>query len=203
MEPLRALLHVGIVVTLSGAATPTEMTELKAEAARLWRPYGIELTWFDHDEDCASAAFIDWIAPVDLLVRLSIEDGAAKPDPRHLLPVPLGAVQFMRGVPEENVHLLYRSIAHMVLDARMSGWPIGLLPPPLRDQFVGRALGRVFAHELGHVLLGAPVHAATGLMRANFSPSDLVLPQRAHLSLTPTIVRRLQRRFAGESLSGS
>jgi hypothetical protein len=34
----------------------------------------------------------------------------------------------------------------------------------------GVALGRVLAHEIGHVLINAPEHDSTRLMRATFSP---------------------------------
>src|SRR5437763_15322959 len=75
MNQLRALLHVGVIVsTLSGSITPAEMTELRTEVARVWQPYGVELTWFDRVEDCASAwSSSAWLAPVDVLVRLSAE----------------------------------------------------------------------------------------------------------------------------------
>jgi hypothetical protein len=38
---------------------------------------------------------------------------------------------------------------------------------------VGELLGRAIAHEIGHLLLGTNRHAARGLMRACWSPSDL------------------------------
>jgi hypothetical protein len=42
------------------------------------------------------------------------------------------------------------------------------------DTFLGRALGRVLAHEIGHYLLGTAQHTMRGLMRAQFTPQDLL-----------------------------
>ena len=49
----------------------------------------------------------------------------------------------------------------------------------VRDHELARALGRVLAHEIGHVLLAAPYHDRAGLMRAAFRPDELAGPNRA------------------------
>jgi hypothetical protein len=41
-----------------------------------------------------------------------------------------------------------------------------------------QALGRVMAHEIGHLLLGTPEHSASGLMRKLSSPQDLQTTRR-------------------------
>ena len=46
-----------------------------------------------------------------------------------------------------------------------------------RDE-MGRALGRVAAHEIGHVLLALPNHQRQGLMRESFQAIDMVVPVR-------------------------
>jgi hypothetical protein len=61
---------------------------------------------------------------------------------------------------------------------------------------VGRALGRVLAHEVGHVLLGAFRHGRTGLMRASFIPSELVDYRRRSYTLSSAEVARLTQRTA-------
>ena len=59
---------------------------------------------------------------------------------------------------------------------------------------MGRALGRVLAHEIGHVLLAAPNHQANGLMRPSFLPEDLVSLQRWSFTLSIGEVTRLRQR---------
>lgn len=64
----------------------------------------------------------------------------------------------------------------------------------MHDAELARALGRVLAHELGHVLLAVPGHAPKGLMRRTFSPGDLAAPDRLRFSLTANDVSRLRSR---------
>jgi hypothetical protein len=61
---------------------------------------------------------------------------------------------------------------------------------------VGRALGRVLAHEVGHVLLAGSSHARSGLMRASFVPAELVDYRRRAYTLSSAEVARLARRAA-------
>ncbi len=196
METLRPLLHVGVVLLMSGSITPAQMTELRAEAERVWQPYGVALTWLDGHADCALASHDDWSEPADIYVSLTAEEGRAslEYDRRGLLP-PLGSVLFHANVPDRTVHLAYRPVQRMVMGAHVSGWSVALLPPPRREQFLGRALGRVFAHELGHVLLGTRAHADAGLMRATFSAADLVVIDRVHMRLNRELMQRLVYRI--------
>lgn len=195
MDPLRTLVHVGVVLTMSGSMTPTEIASLQSEAARLWSPYGVHLTWFDRVDDCAAAWTTGWLAPVDLLVRVASEnDDPAADRGRRQLP-PLGSVIFEAGLPDRIVRLRVPAVERLVLGSHLGGWLIGTVPLPLREQLVGRALGRVFAHELGHVLIGMPAHARDGLMRPTFAPADLISPDQTHLRLSGTLLRRLEGRI--------
>ena len=53
----------------------------------------------------------------------------------------------------------------------------------IREQVVGRAIGRVIAHEIGHVLLRTTGHAPHGLMRAVQRADELVDPARTRYRL--------------------
>lgn len=59
---------------------------------------------------------------------------------------------------------------------------------------VGRALGRVLAHEIGHVILSARGHQPRGLMRRVFLAPDLVAPQRHPYELSRAELERLRER---------
>jgi hypothetical protein len=63
------------------------------------------------------------------------------------------------------------------------------------DRELARALGRVLAHEIGHVLLGARNHDQTGLMRVSFLPDELAAADRAPFRLTCLDVGRLRSRI--------
>jgi hypothetical protein len=43
-----------------------------------------------------------------------------------------------------------------------------------RDRVLGRALGRVLAHELYHILSGTKRHSARGLAKASFAVDELI-----------------------------
>ena len=47
-------------------------------------------------------------------------------------------------------------------------------PPAVRDFLFGRAMARVLAHELYHVLAGTTEHAGSGMARPAYSSSDLL-----------------------------
>ena len=59
---------------------------------------------------------------------------------------------------------------------------------------LGRALGRVLAHEIGHVLLLAPDHQPQGLMRASFAPADMLRLERGSFTLSKSEIARLRER---------
>jgi hypothetical protein len=59
---------------------------------------------------------------------------------------------------------------------------------------VGRALGRVLAHEIGHVILAVRCHGTRGLMRPVFLANDLVTHNRQSYSLSDGELTRLRGR---------
>jgi hypothetical protein len=65
-------------------------------------------------------------------------------------------------------------------------------PARLRDQIVGRAVGRALAHEIGHFVLRSPHHGKAGLMRAEQRASALVSPDRKPFGLARVDEARLQ-----------
>lgn len=56
-----------------------------------------------------------------------------------------------------------------------------------------QALGRVIAHEIGHLLLGTPEHSSSGLMRRLMSPDDLRVTDRDAWLFTSTQREHLQQ----------
>jgi hypothetical protein len=59
---------------------------------------------------------------------------------------------------------------------------------------VGRALGRVLAHEIGHVILAVRCHERRGLMRPVFLATDLVTYNRQSYGLSDAELTRLRGR---------
>jgi hypothetical protein len=71
----------------------------------------------------------------------------------------------------------------MIEEARLWHIPPGEWPRTIREQIVGRAIGRVIAHEIGHVVLRTSGHAPHGLMRAVQRADELVDPARTRYRL--------------------
>jgi hypothetical protein len=67
--------------------------------------------------------------------------------------------------------------------------------PFVGERDMGRALGRVLAHEIGHVLLAVAQHDRAGLMRAVFTPAELGSPDRESFQLTSDDLGRLRSRI--------
>jgi hypothetical protein len=64
----------------------------------------------------------------------------------------------------------------------------------LGDALLGRALARVIAHEIYHIMGRTHLHGRSGVARASLSGSDLI----AHgLSFAPEDARRIRPRFGG------
>jgi len=64
-----------------------------------------------------------------------------------------------------------------------------------RDVAVGRLLGRVLAHEIGHVLLSTTGHAERGLMRQFLDAGEASAPSDENFQLSESDRARLALRF--------
>jgi hypothetical protein len=143
------------------------------EAAAIWREYGVSLEWVEMD--CG-------VAPsIEVLIERSIRDGGTREV--------LGRATILDSIATGPVRISYEAV-EALLDHH------AMVTSVTVDRVLGTAIGRVLAHELGHVLLGSPgYHDAEGLMRAKFQPDDLARPERSRFRLAPFSVERLRTRF--------
>ena len=94
----------------------------------------------------------------------------------------LGAIVFDHdNVPATTLTIDVAAVAAIVARVRLGGRPFDQWPPAWRDTLVGRALGRVMAHEIGHYLLASRVHTSEGLMRAAFDGDELLCARARRL----------------------
>src|SRR5439155_10169192 len=72
---------------------------------------------------------------------------------------------------------------------------VGILAKHVADTHAdeGQITGHVIAHEIGHLLLNAQIHSATGIMRSPWNLWDLQQASYGYLTFTDEIAKRLGR----------
>jgi hypothetical protein len=157
------------------------------ELTAIWAPYavGIELAG---GAPCNAGTDATHLS-------IAIHGGIAEP---AAWAAPLAAVRFSEdGVPEPVISVFYGELVRLVtstpfMEKRGTEWPSSV-----RDQLVGRALGRVLAHEIGNFLLRLHDHTG-GLMRARHPVPALIDPDRRAFRLTPADAGRLRALLASD-----
>jgi hypothetical protein len=156
-------------------------TWMREEATALWEPHGVQIIWSDSEVD---AAF-------HLDVIIARRQVGMEPDHEESA---LGLTTIDRsGRLHGPIRILSDTIESMMGQRHTV--------PVLQQRELARALGRVLAHELGHVLLGAP-HDSDGLMRARISTTDLAASSRRTLGLSVSAVGRLREQIECLSAAG-
>jgi len=172
-------LAVHVNVEFDPSISATSITTIaKDEAAAIWSTYDVDLQWTGREAPAALS--------LDVIVTRSIHR-------QHRSHPVLGETNIYRDSAVRSPIV----ISFDAVEAMIESHPT---PHGLHDFFVARALGRVLAHELGHVLLGRPgYHDPDGLMRASFIRDDLTTPNRARFRLSDFSRDRLRTRLASWS----
>jgi hypothetical protein len=142
-----------------------EQSALFAELSAIWHPLGVAVGMRPHgDEECGR------------LIAVKADDEAAPED--VAADSALGWVPFVAGRARRLIFLRV-SIAR----ALINGVDPGTRPDGLTRFLVAKLLGRILAHELGHVLLNSPRHQRTGLMRVRYRPRDVLSEPTSNYTL--------------------
>jgi hypothetical protein len=159
-------------------ASPPIQAAVREEAAAIWRAYGVELMFTDGGTRAA------------LAIDVMVENGPRRRK-RDDLPEVLGRTEVAPApAPPAPVRISFNAIEALL--ERQHG-----VTQLLHDYMISVALGRVMAHEIGHILLGTPTyHDVDGLMRTTFFPDDLARPERSRFRLTDRSIARLKTRVA-------
>lgn len=150
----------------------TVVERLRTEVERIYAPAGIRIDW-SSDNEARIHVFIDARPERKVITGCS----------RNLHDHRLGRVV----LTSRRITLWTEQTARGVAgewDSRQ--------PPTVPDAMLGRALGRVLAHELGHLLLALNRHRSSGLMRASFKHRDLADNRGRPFKLSSKDVERLR-----------
>jgi hypothetical protein len=194
-----AAVHLGVDISALAAMPPRQIQAMAREATAIWEPYGVALAWVRSDEKVLG---LPGYHDVLTISRDDASERLATPTSGNR---PLGAVLFLEGrhTAENTVALAVEATRQTVEEARWVNSRVADWPPSLREELLGRAPGRVLAHEIGHYLLMWRAHTPGGLMRAAFRGEVLIQPGRRAFELSDRLVPRLRTRLAQLSMPGS
>jgi hypothetical protein len=161
-----------IAVSTTASMTPALVQRMTDEADAVWNDGGVTFVWQRADADHPAADVIVLVDEARRQTRRLPALGWAEANASHL--------------PPKYLHVSYANIVAMLGNRNR-------MPPTQRDTFLGRALGRVLAHELGHYLLASNTHAQHGLMQASLSAETLFGPGRAILHMPASVCEALPR----------
>jgi len=175
--PAPAASDVTVVLDFKGMSSPVAVREMEREASQIIRASGIELAWRTPSQ-AVSASFGD-------LVVMTFK-GACSYVPAPPLYDELGPYASTRtsnGEIQPFGEVDCDRVVSSVHSAMFGG------DYAKADLLVGRALGRVVAHELVHMLTKSEVHAREGTQKAALSGRQLIA---ASLPLSAIDVDRLR-----------
>jgi len=160
------------------------VTELEIEAERVWKPYGVRIEWTDAGADEAPASDL----AVDAILTERIDD-----ERTTTWSAVLGRTFLDRRSPGPlPIHLSFEATERMLA---LRPYSRASTVIAVHEREMAWALGRVLAHELGHVLLGVVGHDETGLMRPVFRPEELTDRNRRPFRLACGSAGLLGERF--------
>jgi hypothetical protein len=167
----------------SGNPSRLLVETLQEESTAIWAPYGVDLHWQSNPCAVEDASF-----------NVVVERHRRHPLV-HRPGVVLGATEFqLTSIDEIPIWVDYDAVEQTIRQLAIDQLLNLLGHPDVGSEEMGRAFGRVVAHEIGHVILGLPNHQRTGLMRRSFEASELVQRQRTRYRLSVNEVSRLQHR---------
>ena len=188
------LLHVSLALPSTPALPPGILRTAVAEAAGLWSPYGVAVDVaapFDSAQDrtCGWAPDDSAVLTVVAIETRRTVSSRAPAGWRGAL----GAITFdPNGTPAPVITVFLTDMERFIADTEVLGAHEWQWPPSLHDEVVGRVLGRVLAHEIGHFVLRMRGHADVGLMRQVLSANDMVEPSRRGFALSRKEAERLK-----------
>jgi len=173
-------LTVRVKMNFDRSVTEFVWAAVREETAAIWSDYGVKLVWSATNAVETSD---------DAAVQLEVVVVPPRPDRMRTPRQVLGRTMVDAHGDARGPVYLYLDPIELLLRERETNNTL------MHDAEFGRAVARVLAHELGHMLLGTD-HDPTGLMRVKFSVEQLARPDRRPFRLADGRVDQLRERMA-------
>jgi len=158
-----------LVVNEAGVA-PEALDAAAREAGAIWAGAGVRLEWTFAPTSFVRLGDDTVIVVLRRALRTPPVSDRSEPSASHAL----GQISFAPdGRPANMIEVSFDAVTGLVMAGSQFDRPIPTLPLVNRLAMVGRGLGRVVAHELGHWFAGR-AHVQVGVMKAGFDTRDLV-----------------------------
>ncbi|MBV9758984.1 MAG: hypothetical protein JO340_00320 [Acidobacteriaceae bacterium] len=166
------------IYNVASTGTP-DIRQLELSATRIFNKAGIEMVWVNCSNVCAESTTLSRFGgPSDEnVVQLRIVDQLDRGG-EHVLG--------WTTPDSTNITVQYNRARMM---ARVS--TSGVSP--------GEILGHLAAHEIGHIILGTPIHSPFGVMKSTYSGGDLLKMVQGNLAFTAQESRTLRARLGSVS----
>jgi len=181
LHPYREAAWVCVRVTTKDYLSGPALKTLQMEASRIWIRHGVELTWTQPvPKACRTVVSLVF----DEFELLKLAGGSR--DAALARTVFLGRAQ--------TIYVSVLRAFQMLTQINQQN--LALVSGSERDLRGGTLLGRVVAHELGHVLLTTLSHSEVGLMRPVFGLHDVLSSEDDTITLSSVETSRLEMRFS-------
>ncbi len=158
----------GVVVYLKADVTPPQRTlnYMKLELGSLMSATGYRTEWQDAGGPAPST---EW-----LLVVVQLRGNCAEPEGNAAVG---HAGKVLATTSTSGGHIIPFSFVDCASVNHLLAGPLASESRERREFLYGRALARLLAHELCHVLLRSGDHSRGGIAKAGFSARDLLIDQ--------------------------
>lgn len=181
LHPYRNAASVCVRITDHDYLSGPALNSVQEEASRIWIRHGIALSWMQPvPEECPT--IVSLVFDEHELLKLA---GGSR-DSALARTVFLGRSQT----------IFVSALRAFEMLSQINRRNMTLSTENERDFRGGILLGRVVAHELGHVLLTTLSHSQTGLMRPVFGLKDVLSADDDTTNLSPRETDRLVMRFS-------
>lgn len=179
--PSSSVMPLVIVVTAASDISRSLVNVVVQESDAVWRAAGFRFVW----QIGAHSATAN--------LRVVIGGGGSATVDRY---TPLAWINIDEtGMPEPKIYLSHANAQRFMLASRDAIGVVHTMPILQRETYLGRALGRALAHEVGHYLMGSNAHAAKGLMMASHTSVEFFSPERRSFGINAQERQRMAARF--------